>query len=393
MLRSYPHTAELVGLYDLNQTRMSAFAKLLDRAVQGYTDFGCLVARERPDSLIICTPDDTHDDLIELAFSHGLDAIVEKPMATSTAKVQRIFELERKYGRKVRVTFNCRFATYLQHLKRTLIEHPIGEVRSVHLEWFIDQIHGTEYFRRWHATMKRSGGLLVHKSTHHFDIVNWLIEDTPVEVLAMGSLQFYGRSGPFRGANCRTCEHASRCRFCMTTAWGSIKELYFDAEHEDGYLRDRCVFREDIDIYDTMNVAVKYARGAQLSYSSITYAPCEGFRLSLTGTEGRLEAEEFYGGVMLHSKDPISRTRLIRGKTREDVTIRTIETPMDRTEHGGGDDRMYRFIFEPDVPDPLHQNAGSAEGAASCLIGICANRSIETGRIQKIPLQQEIRRA
>jgi len=60
-------------------------------------------------------------------------------------------------------------------------------------EWLLDTRHGADYFRRWHRNKNNSGGLMVHKATHHFDLVNWWIDSHPVEVSAMGDLDFYGR--------------------------------------------------------------------------------------------------------------------------------------------------------------------------------------------------------
>ena len=51
---------------------------------------------------------------------------------------------------------------------------------------------GADYFRRWHRNKNNSGGLMVHKATHHFDLVNWWLASKPVTVMAMGDLDFYG---------------------------------------------------------------------------------------------------------------------------------------------------------------------------------------------------------
>ena len=65
-------------------------------------------------------------------------------------------------------------------------------VLSVHFEWLLDTVHGADYFRRWHRQKANSGGLMVHKSGHHFDLVYWWLNAQPVTVGAMGRLGFYG---------------------------------------------------------------------------------------------------------------------------------------------------------------------------------------------------------
>ena len=55
----------------------------------------------------------------------------------------------------------------------------IGEITGVDFRWYLDRVHGADYFRRWHRRKDKSGGLLVHKATHHFDLVNWWLASTP----------------------------------------------------------------------------------------------------------------------------------------------------------------------------------------------------------------------
>ena len=45
---------------------------------------------------------------------------------------------------------------------------------------------GPGFCRRWHRYKDKSGGLLVHRSTHHFDLMNWWVDSTPVTVAANG---------------------------------------------------------------------------------------------------------------------------------------------------------------------------------------------------------------
>jgi hypothetical protein len=66
--------------------------------------------------------------------------------------------------------------------------------------------------------------------------------------------------------------------------------LYFDNEKYDGYIRDNCLFRSEINIYDKMSAQVKYKNNVILNYSITTYSPYEGWRVGLNGTKGRIEA-------------------------------------------------------------------------------------------------------
>jgi hypothetical protein len=68
-------------------------------------------------------------------------------------------------------------------------------------------------------------------------------------------------------------------------------DLYAGCEDVDHYYRDRCVFREDVDIFDTMSALVKYTNGATMNYALNAYMPYEGYRVAFNGEKGRLDVQ------------------------------------------------------------------------------------------------------
>ena len=169
----------------------------------------------------------------------------------------------------------------------------IGKVLSVDFAWYLDVYHGADYFRRWHAYKNGGGSLWVHKATHHFDLVNWWLGADPVEVVANGQLQVYGKNGTIRGTNCRVCPHKKECRFYYDLNTNPTRmKLYADCEDADSYYRDGCVYRNDIDIYDSMQAIVKYSNGATMAYSLDAHMPFEGYRVAFNGELGRLEVRD-----------------------------------------------------------------------------------------------------
>jgi predicted dehydrogenase len=375
---------ELVGVYDVNLVR----AQLLSEATGGITvfdDFDKMLQATKPDSVIVTTPDSLHDYYIIRSLEAGCDVVSEKPMTTTTDKCNAILEAERRTGKKVTVTFNCRFMPYVVRVKELLKEGVIGQIHSVALEWSLDKSHGADYFRRWHRRMDNSGGLLIHKSTHHFDMINWWLEDEPESVFANGDLLFYGPTRSERGERCWTCQYKSSCEFHYDISESEFtRTMYQDAEQADGYYRDQCVFGDDIDIYDTMSLSVKYAKGTLLTYSLQAYSPYEGWKATFIGTKGRLEAEEYQSGF---EKEEMNEIRLYN-RAGERTTLHSLKAS---GVHGGGDPILRRMIFTDDVSDPLGQRAGSRAGAMSLIIGAAANLSIEEKRLVAIrELLQEV---
>ena len=289
----YPETCDLVGLCDVNQGRMDLRNKRFTEggknrapvpAVKTYlaSHFDRMMAEQEPQAMIVTTKDCHHDEYIIQALDRGCEAVTEKPMTVNAEKCQRIVDTVKRTGKKLTVTFNYRYSPVRSRVKELLMAGTIGRILSVDFFWNLNTSHGADYFRRWHRNKVNSGGLLVHKATHHFDLVNWWLAAVPEEVFCFGSRQFYtprqaeSYGLQKRGKRCTGCPEATKCKFFLDMNKGSLRELYLEQESYDGYLRDQCVFSEEIDIEDSMNVVVRYNTGALMSYALNAFTPWEG---------------------------------------------------------------------------------------------------------------------
>ncbi len=379
--REFRDKVALVGVYDINPKRSQVLKNRTGQDFKVYTDFDVMLRDARPDVVVVTTVDRFHHEYIIRSLEYGCDVITEKPMTIDGDKCSAILEAEARTGRKVIVTFNCRFMPFAARIKELMKAGAVGTPLSVHFEWLLDTSHGADYFRRWHRCKENSGGLLVHKATHHFDLVNWFLEERPVAVSAFGTLRYYGPGGPFRGERCRGCMHTAKCEFYWDIAADALaKEFYLDCEDADGYYRDRCVFAQDINIEDSVSASVQYDGGTVMSYSLTAHSPYEGYRLVINGAGGRLEAEDIHTGIGVFANQQIYRLRLYNRKGEE----MEIRMPNVTGIHGGGDARLRRMLLDDALPDPLGQMAGSLDGAYSILIGIAANFSIKEGRMVRL---------
>jgi predicted dehydrogenase len=375
IVEQYADTSQLVGIFDTNSIRAKYVSKECNN-VPVFKSFEALIQTAHPDTVIVTTVDRYHHEYIVKSLEAGCDVITEKPMTIDDEKCRAILSAEKKTGKKVTVTFNYRFEPYVTRIKELIKSGVIGQILSVDFEWLLDTSHGADYFRRWHRRIENSGGLLVHKATHHFDMVNWWIEDSPQSVYAFGNLRFYGPTRTETGERCCTCAYKKSCEFFVDyISVPILKALYFDAEREDGYYRDRCVFSDEINIYDSMSVTVKYQSGPVMSYSLIAHSPYEGWRAAINGTGGRLEIQKFESGPLASS--PAYTASLFNRKGE----LITYSIPKAIGGHGGADERLLERLFEHNLsPDLLGYMAGSQAGAMSILIGVAANKSIKTGQ-------------
>ena len=398
----YPEHAQLVALCDLSHTRMAFWnSEVTGRhggaALPTYhaDDFDQMIAEQTPDVVIVTTVDCHHDQYIIRAMELGCDVVTEKPMTTDEVKARAILDAVERTGRYLRVAFNYRYMPAVSKLREIVRDGAIGTPTSVDFQWYLNTRHGADYFRRWHRQMQNSGGLLVHKSTHHFDMVNFILGSYVQRVFAMGGLKFYGKqNADARGEHYDYPRYtgyvtADEDPFAISIVEDKLKGLYYDAEEETGYVRDRNVFGDDppIDIYDTHAVTAQYRNGAILNYSLNAYCPWEGERLTINGTRGQVEYFSRGKGHIIRgqSADQLAQEQMTSEKY---VRLQTmfhapeyVDVPEGEGGHGGGDNLILDRIFLPDPPyDPLERDATHIDGAASILVGIAANRSIETGQ-------------
>ncbi len=413
MLGEHADVARLVAWADPNPGRLDHYERLvadagapiprrfdaagLQQAVQG-------LGIER---VIITSPDDTHDGHIVAALEGGADVVTEKPLTISEAGVRRIAEAVERTGHEVTVTFNYRYAPRNAALRQVIAAGAVGDVTSVHFEWLLDTAHGADYFRRWHRLKERSGGLLIHKASHHFDLVAWWLAATPARVFASGGLRFYGAANARRRAMAERPERGTtdsplRDRFSLDLRLDpELRALYLEQEHHDGYRRDLDVFAEGITIEDDLSLVVDYASGASMAYSLTAHAPWEGYSVSITGTRGRAELHVVERGAVLAGPDgrtltdptahpegvepdrvrPVSERLVVQqqfGRAQE------IPIPSASGGHGGGDALLLRDVFRGVQDDPLGRAASWRDGVRSLMVGLAGNRSLATGEAVRV---------
>lgn len=396
VVRDYSDRVQFVGLCDINGKRAKVAQRLFGKSIsdqdghlrseettspaQGssqqipvFTDFDEMVRTVKPERIIVTTMDSTHAQYVIRGMELGCDIICEKPFATDEEQCQAIIDAHKKHQKQVTVTFNARYGASATQVKEMLNAGEIGELYSVDYAEYLDTDHGTSYFRRWHGIKENSGTLLCHKASHHFDQLNWWIDSDPEEVSAFGELRRYGRKGPFRHANCRLCTHKNECpSYWDITKSERLMELYVSCESEDGYFRDGCVYRNAINIYDTMSVQVRYANKVLVTYSLNVGVPPEGQIIVFNGSKGRIELRNYDRQPW----EPPARAeiRLMRNLETDSTLI-----PVARREgsHGGSDRLIRDHVFIPESPDPLKRRASVRAGVMSAIIGVAGYRSIE----------------
>lgn len=397
---TYAQENELVGLCDNNEKRLAFSAsQIKDQKGNGIAtynadQFETMIAEQKPDNIVVTVPDYLHHEYIIKSLENGCNVITEKPMTTDLDKLKQILEAQERTGKSVTVTFNYRYTPARTQIKEILESGVIGDITAVDFRWHLDRVHGADYFRRWHRYKEKSGGLLVHKSTHHFDLLNWWVGSTPKFVNAFGDLKFYTPQTAKRlglehhGERCHTCKIADKCDFELNIEQDDLlKNLYLDNEDADGYWRDKCVWDDDITIEDTMQVQTRYSNDVTLNYTLCAYNPWEGVEVKFYGTKGELthkhiEVHGVFGGVRDKTDiDNMTTILHVAGQPPENIDVWHGEG-----DHGGADPVMLGYLFDAKNvgDDPYKRGSTHVDGAWSIITGLAANESMKNGQMTDV---------
>jgi predicted dehydrogenase len=409
IIGSFPEHAQLVGICDISQIRMDWHNQRMQRLnsvppVPTFlaAQFDEMIRQTKPNTVIVTSVDNTHHQYIIRAMELGCDVICEKPLTVDKRKASAIVRAVQRTGRSLRVTFNYRYVPYATKVRELMMQQVIGRPLSIDFSWLLDTHHGADYFRRWHRDKANSGGLLVHKASHHFDLVNWWLDAVPQTVFAMGGLKFYGQKNAHaRGESYlynryTGCPEARDDPFALMLdqangegvySRNTLKGLYYEAEKDSGYIRDQNVFGEGISSEDTMSVLVRYRSGIVMNYSLIAYAPWEGFRIAMTGEKGRIELFVKHGSHIIAGQGDQELAAEQQRGFEQSLWVMPMfgvpyEVPIPSAEggHGGGDPILLQHLLLPTPPaDPFGRAAGLQDGLNAVMVGISANRSMETG--------------
>lgn len=388
--RRFPGT--VVGILDIDSDRVACFNRALGSEIPAFTveeGVETMIARTRPDVLLVAGPDHTHCDHILAGLRAGLRVIAEKPVVINCEQMRKVLAAEKVSAGSLTVAHNFRYAHLNRKIKSLVQAGKIGRITNVEFVYNLDTRHGASYFCRWNRLRHASGGLSIHKSVHHLDLVNWIVAAEPETVFAFGARNYFGANGAHRpvGRELSIGEQKKRCPYYprlqarqgfrgdVMGSWDRIGLPYAAQYAQDIYLYD-----EEIDIEDTYSAVVRYENGVSLTYSCNFSTPWEGGDLAINGTEGRLEARWRSEGPLVAKPESVVRILpLFHGKTEEFVIGHS-------EEHGGADPLIRRDLFLSPSQESreLDLVADSWDGALAVAVGEAIWRSASDGRAYRV---------
>lgn len=373
----------ICGVMDCDAGKMKGFCEFCELDIPCHTDFEKFCDECAPDMVIITTVDATHASYLTKCLDKKISCIVEKPLCISVEQCKEISEALKRNPEVFAVTsHNARYSPAFQEMKKIIDSGKLGRIMRVEYTDMLDLMHGKSYFRRWNSRRKNSNGLELHKSTHHFDRLNYLLNSHAVEVIADGTLTAYGANAPhkFEGIHCHDCKHKDEC----PDYFEYNKKIF----QSDMYTPDMCIYSPEIDIEDNFGAVIRFANGVLGTYSLCAHTQYEGESINVECEFGRLEMRDIYYRSK-GEKNSVHGDELVFQHSLRMMKFRSggyeeIPIPEITGSHGGADDALFAQLFAEKRPDDLPT---IYDGMQAVLTGCAAVESIRTGR--KIKVQPE----
>ena len=325
-----------------------------------FTDWRELLARPKlADIAVIATVDNDHYGPAMKAIDLGYHLLLEKPVAQTVKECTDIANAAKEKGVSVLVCHVLRYTPFYKTVKSIVMSGKIGKIVSIDCTEGIGDIHFSHSYVRgnWHSE-KESTPMLLAKSCHDLDIIQWLMDKPCKKVTSFGKLTYFCKENapegsPIQcaGGNCPiadTCPYNSESIYIENPHgfWGKYVFKNAVATHPnmtDEELREalktshygRCVFHADNDVLDNQIVNMEFEGGvtATLAVNAFNKG---GRYIRIYGTKGELFA---------YASDPAIHVYTFDDKKSVDIPVQETEEAITGG-HGGGDDGIILDLYD-----------------------------------------------
>ncbi len=365
LLEQFSERIKIVAVTDRVSERLDEARQILGPEVKLFSDYQELLSSTDVDAVIVCTPDFTHEQINLDCLKADKHVICEKPLALSLRGCERVVQEAETKGKLLQVGLVLRYSPFHQRLKEAVESGAIGRVHLISvLDYYAG---GRTYFRRWNRLRKNSGGLLIHKGCHAFDIMNWLADSSPQTVAAFGNLAVFNPgTKPAYAQHCTNCPEKYTC---IDSVYLKLDKEVIKRQQERGYTDfDLCLYNSEKDTQDNDVVIIEYKNGVKASYTECLFSARTGRFYSVVGEKGEIEADTESNRIKVHS--------LISKET-------TVHQIPDISGHGGGDSLLLE-----DFLTCFHQGgkplADGEAGSWATAVGEAAEKAIAESKVVKI---------
>ncbi|MEF2073034.1 Gfo/Idh/MocA family protein [Consotaella aegiceratis] len=307
--------ARVVGYVDPAPAGLPLLQKKGIASGPSYETIEALVAAEKPDLLMVGSPNHLHLDHIRTGLEFGLKIFSEKPVVTTEEQTFELLDLLARSGGRDQVMIGLvlRYAPLYRDLVAVHRDGTLGKITSIEASEHIAPYHGAFFMRDWRRAGGWSGGFMLEKCCHDIDLYQGLVGGRPTRISSFGGRRtFVPENSPaLRGIN--------------------DLEVYY--RKPSGWMGTEKVFDSDGDIIDYQMAMVEFEGGETLSFHTNLNVPDEFRRFCVVGSRGMAEGDFVRNFFRVH--DAHTANKLI-DKSYE-------ASPL--SVHYGADEQMIGDIF------------------------------------------------
>lgn len=338
-----------------------------------YEDGNTLLDEADFDALIIGSYNNTHAGFAIRALESDAAILLEKPVATTVEQCAELWRKTQEHNaHKVFVGFVLRYSPFYQRMAALLQEGAIGQLLAVDADENLSQSITSGFFRAWRRDDRLSGGFMVEKCCHDFDIFNFLIGRRVTKVFSIAKrTHFVPR--PVSEQHQRFASENIR-NLALDYSDIHTKQIFENTS-------DESIYGAWSDVPDHQSVMLEFEDGTLVNFMACHGQPRATRRIKLFGSNGSLEGD-IDRGEILHD---------IPYENRLGAETRRHTVDFDESGHHGADSVINNAFWQAAMGGEVKNLAGVREGLEAVLIGIAAEQSKQTGLpVELAPLRQAV---
>ncbi len=348
---------KIAGVSDPDPTYVRSVldeVKIDHRAIEFFDHEDQLLERANAyDGLLIGTRCHLHTPMAIKFAGTGLPLFLEKPVAITDEQVHALYNAYCGQEDQVVVSFPLRVTPLFQAVHNIVQSGRLGTINQVQA---INNVgYGGVYFGQWYRNYDEVGGLWLQKSTHDFDYINLLLNQTPHAITAVSARRIYSGDMPF-DLKCSQCDRTAACMESPQNL--KAREDGGGMPMDDHW----CAFSKDIRNQDAGSAILIYNDGLHASYSQnfITRRGAHRRGAILTGYKATLEFDWPSNSITIHDHHTSRIDRISVKPTGG---------------HEGGDDELVRGFVQLMRGERASGYADLRDGLFSAVMCLAARES------------------
>jgi predicted dehydrogenase len=356
----------LTAIADPDEPNREAFERLFadGHQTRQYSDADAMLANEDLDAVIIASPNSCHAQHAQLAIAAGTHVLLEKPVATSVTECREVWQAARAASREtsIMVGFVLRYTAFYSRVQEIVASGELGTILAIDADENLGTGLTGLFHKSWRRRDEESGGFLVEKCCHDFDILNWLIGSAPDRAYAIAKRTHFV---PSTTGNRQTRFDPEVIRQIDVADFGNQD---INAAFPAPLAGSPYDFPSDSP--DHTAVLLDFASGELCTFVACMGQPRTTRRIRIFGTNGGLEGNIDDSRIVVHKPHALDNGCDVEG----------IQIVAERHNHHGGDGVLGHAFWRTAANQADPSRAGLREGIDAALVALAAQQSAAVGQ-------------